>query len=85
MKTKYIFSGLLALTLVSSCSEKMDYKEYNVYDKAYVDKMFSRVGGLMTNIYNDIDWDTHSPSSAYRFFVILRHHQQIAKNYGKRY
>jgi hypothetical protein len=27
-----------------------------------------------TDIYNDIDWDTHSPSSAYRFFVFLRHH-----------
>ena len=26
MKTKYIFSGLMALTLVTSCSEKMDYK-----------------------------------------------------------
>ena len=64
MKTKYIFSGLLALTLVSSCSEKMDYKEYNVYDKAYVDKMFSRVGGLMTNIYNDIDYDFGNYSGA---------------------
>ena len=64
MKTKYIFSGLLALTLVSSCSEKMDYKEYNVYDKAYVDKMFSRVGGLMTNIYNDIDYDFGNYSRA---------------------
>ena len=64
MKTKYIFSGLLALTLVSSCSEKMDYEEYNVYDKAYVDKMFSRVGGLMTNIYNDIDYDFGNYSGA---------------------
>lgn len=64
MKAKYIFSGLLALTLVSSCSEKMDYKEYNVYDKAYVDKMFSRVGGLMTNIYNDIDYDFGNYSGA---------------------
>ena len=64
MKTKYIFSGLLALTLVSSCSEKMDYKEYNVYDKAYVEKMFSRVGGLMTNIYNDIDYDFGNYSGA---------------------
>lgn len=64
MKTKYIFSGLLALTLVTSCSEKMDYKEYNVYDKAYVEKMFSRVGGLMTNIYNDIDYDFGNYSGA---------------------
>lgn len=64
MKTKYIFSGLLALTLVTSCSEKMDYKEYNVYDKAYVDKMFIRVGGLMTNIYNDIDYDFGNYSGA---------------------
>jgi hypothetical protein len=64
MKAKYIFSGLLALTLVTSCSEKMDYKEYNVYDKAYVEKMFVRVGGLMTNIYNDIDYDFGNYSGA---------------------
>ena len=64
MKTKYIFSGLLALTLVTSCSEKMDYKEYNVYDKAYVEKMFVRVGGLMINIYNDIDYDFGNYSGA---------------------
>ena len=64
MKTKYIFSGLMALTLVTSCSEKMDYKEYNVYDKDYVEKMFVRVGGLMTNIYNDIDYDFGNYSGA---------------------
>ena len=64
MKAKYIFSGLLAMTLVSSCTDKMDYKEYNIYDKAYVEKMFGRVGGLMTEIYNDIDYDFGNYSGA---------------------
>lgn len=64
MKAKYIFSGLLAMTLVSSCTDKMDYKEYNVHDKAYEEKMFERVGGLMTEIYNDIDYDFGNYSGA---------------------
>ncbi|WP_262279832.1 RagB/SusD family nutrient uptake outer membrane protein [Hallella absiana] len=64
MKAKYIFSGLLAITLVSSCTDKMDYKEYNVHDKAYEEKMFERVGGLMTEIYNDIDYDFGNYSGA---------------------
>ena len=55
MKLRNIFlasaAGLLAL---SSCSDKMNYEEYNVYDEAYIQEMFGRVGGFMTKIYNDI-------------------------------
>lgn len=57
MKTKYIFSGLLALSLASSCSDKMDYNEYNIYDKDYITTTFTKVGGFMTDIYNTIDYD----------------------------
>ena len=50
MKAKYIFSGLLALTLVSSCSDNMDYNETNIKDRDYIIQTFGQVGGLMTEI-----------------------------------
>ena len=65
MKLRNIFlasaAGLLAL---SSCSDKMNYEEYNVYDQAYIQEMFGRVGGFMTKIYNDIDYDFGNYSGA---------------------
>ena len=36
-----VFSFLLPLSfLFSSCSEQMDYKEYSIYDAAYMQKKF---------------------------------------------
>lgn len=65
MKLKYIFLASVAgLLSMSSCSDKMNYKEYNVYDKAYIEEMFDRVGGFMTTIYNDIDYDFGNYSGA---------------------
>ncbi len=46
--------GTLAL---ASCENKMDYNEYNVYDKEYVTKNFTYVGNLMTAIYRQADFD----------------------------
>lgn len=57
MKLNKILYGALLLLSVSSCSDKMDYKETSVYDWDYVVKNFSYVGGLMTNIYNHADYD----------------------------
>lgn len=58
MKLKNIlFASVLGATMLSSCSDKMNYKEYNVYDEEYVKEMFGRVGGFMTQIYNDLDAD----------------------------
>ena len=49
MKLKNIFlSATLGIAAFSSCSDKMDYKEYNVYDDEYIKEMFGRVGGFMT-------------------------------------
>jgi hypothetical protein len=42
----------------------MNYEEYNVYDEAYIQEMFGRVGGFMTKIYNDIDYDFGNYSGA---------------------
>lgn len=57
MKAKYIFSGLLALTLASSCSDNMDYNETNIKDRDYITQTFEKVGGFMTDIYNHLDYD----------------------------
>lgn len=47
-------SGMMLLT---SCSDRMDYNEYNVYDKEYIERNFTTVGGLVTKLYNTVDFD----------------------------
>lgn len=42
----------------------MDYNEYTAYDKEYIQRSFTYVGGLMTSIYNDIDTDWGNLSGA---------------------
>ena len=65
MKLKNILlSATLGIAVLSSCSDKMDYKEYNVYDDAYIKEMFGRVGGFMTKIYNDLESDFGNYSGA---------------------
>lgn len=49
-----VAAGLLAL---ASCADKMDYKEYKIYDKDYINETYSRVSGFMSTIYKDIDYD----------------------------
>ena len=53
----------LAATVLSSCSDKMDYKEYNIYGKDYIVENFVNVGGFMTNLYNAVDYDFGNFSS----------------------
>ena len=58
MKLKnIILATAIGATVLSSCSDKMNYKEYVVNDEEYVKEMFGRVGGFMTQIYNDLDAD----------------------------
>ncbi len=65
MKLKNIvLATALGATALTSCSDKMNYKEYNGYDAEYIQKMFSRVGGLMTYIYKDFDSDFGAYSGA---------------------
>ena len=53
---KYIY---LAVTIccLASCSEEMNYEEYNVYEKQDIDGDFEYVGGLMSTIYRQLDYD----------------------------
>ena len=65
MKLNKVFIAFAAgLLTLSSCSDKMNYDEYNVYDEDYVKEMFGRVGGFMTKIYNDLDYDFGNYSGA---------------------
>ena len=64
MKLKKIFLSALAVLAFSSCSEQMDYKEFSIYDKAYMQKKFERAGGFLSTIYADLDSDFGNYSGA---------------------
>ena len=64
MKLKYIFSSVLAVATLASCSEQMDYKEFSIYDTAYMQKKFERAGGILSTIYADLDSDFGNYSGA---------------------
>lgn len=54
-----VVSFLLPLTscLFFACSSQMDYKEFSVFDEAYMQKKFERAGGFLSTIYADLDSD----------------------------
>ena len=64
MKLKNIFVSALAAVALVSCSEQMDYKEFSIYDTAYMQKKFERAGGLLSTIYADLDSDFGNYSGA---------------------
>ena len=55
--------GAITVLAAISCGDRMEYKEYNVYDKEYITQNFIRVGGFMTNLYNNVDYDFGNFSS----------------------
>lgn len=64
MKIKNILSLTAVAVALASCGDKMDYKEYSVYDEDYVKTTFDRSAGLVTSIYNDLDTDFGNYSGA---------------------
>lgn len=64
MKLNKIFLGALAAVAFSSCSDQMDYKEFSIYDTAYMQKKFERAGGFLSTIYADLDSDFGNYSGA---------------------
>ena len=64
MKIKNIWSLVAAAVVLVSCGDKMDYKEYSVYDEDYVKTTFARSAGLVTSAYNDLDYDFGNYSGA---------------------
>lgn len=63
MRLNNIFITASAMCVLISCSDRMEYKEYNVYDHDYITQNFIRVGGFMTNLYNNVDYDFGNFSS----------------------
>lgn len=58
MKNKFLLIPVAALMLtVSSCKEDMDYHEYAIVDKDFVELNFSNVGGFMTQLYKHVEYD----------------------------
>ena len=64
MNIKNILSLSAAVVLLASCGDKMDYKEYSVYDEDFVKTTFGRSAGLVTSVYNDLDYDFGNYSGA---------------------
>ncbi len=65
MKLNKLIYGMICAAVFSSCSEQMEYHEYNDYDKDYITLNFGNVGGLMTDIYRDLDYDFGNYSGAF--------------------
>lgn len=63
MKSKGKNMAILCALALISCGDRMEYKEYNVYDKDYVTQNFIRIGGFITNLYNMVDYDFGNFSS----------------------
>lgn len=64
MKLKNIIYGMMCVAALGSCSDKMEYHEYNNYDEDFVKLNFGNVGGLITNIYLSMDVDFGNYSGA---------------------
>ena len=64
MKLRRIVYGMLCMGALASCSDQMNYHEYNNYDEDFVKLNFSNVGGLITTIYLDLDTDFGNYSGA---------------------
>ena len=69
MKLKNIIYGMMCVVTLGSCSDKMEYHEYNNYDEDFVKLNFGNVGGLITNIYLSMDVDFGNYSG--QFLVLL--------------
>ena len=58
MKIQHIIgiSAILSAGL-TSCADQMDYHEYKVNDKDYVQRDFGNVGKLSTHVYRALEYD----------------------------
>nr|WP_320947083.1 RagB/SusD family nutrient uptake outer membrane protein [Bacteroides intestinalis] len=64
MKLKIMVGSILCAGLLASCTDQMDYKEYTLYEKDYVDNNFDYTGALVTKIYTYFDQDFGSYKGA---------------------
>ena len=64
MKLKYFSLIAIAACVLTSCSEKMDYKEFKIDDAEYMKVKFERAGGFITTMYSKLDYDFGNYSGA---------------------
>lgn len=64
MKLNKLIYGILMVTVLSACADKMEYHEYNNYDENYVKLNFGNVGSLIADIYLKLDTDFGNYSGA---------------------
>lgn len=58
MRLKHLFTGsVIGWGLLTACQNQLDYHEYSNYDKDYITENYKNVGGLVTNIYAQLDAD----------------------------
>lgn len=57
IKSRLIITALAFSVLLASCSDQLEYKEHQNYGKDYIQLNFSNVGGLVSNIYAQLDYD----------------------------
>ena len=68
MKLKNIIYGMMCVVTLGSCSDKMEYHEYNNYDEDFVKLNFGNVGGLIISI---CPWMWTLETIAGQFLVLL--------------
>jgi len=56
-KLQILFIVMTSTFLFASCSDEMDYREHQNYQKDYIQLNFANVGGLVSNIYAQLDYD----------------------------
>lgn len=57
MKIHHIIGGTLCLLAFTACSDELNYKEFNNYDKSYVFTNFDNTVGFVSYIYGMLDYD----------------------------
>lgn len=56
-KSRFIIAALVFSYILISCSDQMEYREHQNYGKDYIQLNFANVGGLVSNIYAQLDYD----------------------------
>lgn len=58
MKLKIMLGCAVGIaTVLASCSDQMNYAEYNNYGEEYTKQNFDNIKGMVTNVYSQMDYD----------------------------
>ena len=55
MRIKKLVTGMACMAALTACN--MDYHEYNNYNQEYLSQNYDEVIGMLTNIYDKLDYD----------------------------